>query len=659
MKITLKQLHLINFKGTKDLTVTLDDITNIYGDNETGKTTIFDAFAWLMFGKDSTDRTDFGIKTRNRKGKEIEKLDHEVSAILQLDSREMTLRKVYKEKWQKKKGAQNSEMTGHQNDYYINDVPLQEKEYQSRMSAILDEKIFKLLTNPFYFNRLNWMERRAILVNLAGELKDRDLAAGDTEFETLMTEIGSNTVFDQLKIISARKTKIKDDLKQIPTRVDEIERGKPDTDGLNFADIKASLLIKEARLAEIDEALSSSIKNNEAVNKAFTEKNKKLNKLRRSLSDIKDEVEQSLKKELKRIENHKTEITGFVIFEKSQVLRITKSIDTLTEQIIAKEARMTELRTKWNNLNQQPLPSFTGNRCPTCQQELQAETIEANRSQFIKNFNESKAQELSKITKEGQGLAAEVAELRVSIANFTADRDKFQESINVREAKLLKIEEPEQPEDGDRLLNEKLDTNMDYKSLKEELEKCEAELVQNGENAEVVNENLQSDKKTLLSETIELRRQLTLEEQIKKSDQRIQELNEQEKTLAQELSNVEKQEFTIERFTKLKMGKLEEEINKLFSFVRFKLFDTQINGQEIEVCETLINGVPFADANNASKINAGIDIINTLCKKHEVYAPVFIDNAESVNSLLPLNSQLIRLVVTLDKKLRIEALKKI
>ena len=150
-----------------------------------------------------------------------------------------------------------------------------------------------------------------------------------------------------------------------------------------------------------------------------------------------------------------------------------------------------------------------------------------------------------------------------------------------------------------------------------------------------------------------IKKELNNEDFILQYHTRVAQLRNEESTLAQQLADLEGNEFFIEQYTKAKMDLLINRINGKFKLVTFKLFDTQINGGEVECWDTLINGVPFSDANNASKINAGLDIINTLCEHHNVYAPIFIDNRESVNELIESNSQIINLIVSTDRELRI------
>lgn len=115
--------------------------------------------------------------------------------------------------------------------------------------------------------------------------------------------------------------------------------------------------------------------------------------------------------------------------------------------------------------------------------------------------------------------------------------------------------------------------------------------------------------------------------------------------MAQQIANVEKEQFVIENFIKAKVDALENVVNSKFKFVKFKMFDELINGGVVECCEVLVDGVPYRDCNTASKINAGIDVINELSEYYSVSAPIFLDNRESVTNVIPTKSQLINLFV--------------
>ena len=169
MEIKIYNLKLKNFKGIKDLEIVFDGKdTNIYGRNATGKTTIFDAFKWLFFDKDSNDRKDFNIKTLDEKNNPIHYLEHEVEATLIIDGQDMNFKKMLKEKWIKKRGQEQQEFSGHETNYWIDEVPIKKKDYEEKINSIIPESLFKLITDPLFFNnQMSWKERRELLINIS------------------------------------------------------------------------------------------------------------------------------------------------------------------------------------------------------------------------------------------------------------------------------------------------------------------------------------------------------------------------------------------------------------------------------------------------------------------------------------------------------------
>ena len=167
---------------------------------------------------------------------------------------------------------------------------------------------------------------------------------------------------------------------------------------------------------------------------------------------------------------------------------------------------------------------------------------------------------------------------------------------------------------------------------------------------------IQNRKSNIIQQINNIDKQLNERDVQEKTKARIEELEKQEEDIAQKVQELESQQFQIEEFTKTKVELLENAINSNFEIVNFRLFKTQINGGLEECCDTLVNGVPYSDVNNAHKIIAGLDIIKTLSKFYNNSAPIFIDNRESINTLCTIDAQIISLVVTTDSKLRIEVL---
>ena len=196
MKITLKSLKLTNFKGARNVQIDFsENVTNIYGRNRAGKTTLFDAFTWVLFGKDHSNKKDFEIKTVDEKEEVIPKIDHEVEAVLKTDDREVSLKSVLREKWTTKKGSTEPVFTGHETIYFFDNVPMKQEEYRKKISKIIDESLFKLITNPYYFNELKQQDRRNILLEMVSHKTDFELA-GEYDFKELAVMLGNKTAYE-------------------------------------------------------------------------------------------------------------------------------------------------------------------------------------------------------------------------------------------------------------------------------------------------------------------------------------------------------------------------------------------------------------------------------------------------------------------------------
>lgn len=657
MNIQLMRLSLRNFKGIRMLDVNFGHETTISGDNATGKTSIFDAFTWLLFGKDTTGRNDFEIKTLNASGNPIHRLEHEVSATLQVDGMEVELRRIYKEKWIKKRGSVEPEFSGHTEDFFYNDVPLSKGDYGAKIASILDENIFRLITNPLYFNSLKWQERRQTLLNIAGEISNTDILQSlDGNNIDLLTEMlnQGKTVDEFKREITAKKKKIKDELEMIPARIDELNRSLPDS--MNWETLEGRIAGKQSEFDYVEAQLLDQSKALQANQSQRNELQKQINSLAAKENQIKFDIENAVKAEQqeKNSENalNKQKLSGI----SRQKKMLTDSFASDSKALEMLKAKRERLIADWQKENAK---TFEVNEnefiCPTCKRELETSDIDAKRSEMIKHFNEHKQKTLADITGEGKQIKAKIETLEKNI-------DETKAAIETLDSEALKY---------DGLIKDFEARNANQLSISAIIEMritANAELKTLAANEQALKEQLatmkdfkpdaelHAMKKELQASIYALRDELSSKERIEKIEARIEELKDNEKNLAGELARQEGIEFTIQQFMKAKMDTLERRINDKFSMVKFRLFDIQINGGEVECCDTLINGVPFSDANHAGQLNAGLDIINALCEHYDVTAPCFIDNAESTNKFIPLKSQMIKLVVTKDKKLKIDGI---
>lgn len=652
MKITIKQLSLNNFKGIKSLEINFKHITDIFGENAAGKTTIFDAFTWLFFGKDSTDRKDFELKPLDKDGKPTQKVDVEVSALIDVDGKEIEVKKVLREKWVKKRGDLVPVFQGNENLFYWNDVPVQLKQYQEKISDLINENIFKLITNPLYFNSLKWQDRRSVLLEIAGEISNNELAALNPDFEPLIKILKDKTLEEYKREVAAKKKKIKDDLHAIPTRIDEITRNMPEA--ADFKALRKTIDAKEKEIAEIDNALQDATRVMQSAFEAKRKQQNDLHELKTKAANLKSDIRSKfLDAHNKRKENI-SRLESEVRLIQSGLNANESAISSHTESVNRYNGELETLRHQWIEENNRQLV-FDENKfiCPTCERDLEEEKIAEKKETLTSNFNTDKAKKLADIV-------AKSEKIKISIQGYQAKMKECEAELSERRVKIESLQNSLQDAisehnnitaNSEAEFNNELDSNKEYAETLASIAEMES-AVQEEVKAED-NSELKEKKSSLKIEVDTIKRQLNDEETIKGLVTRRNELEEEEKTLAQQLADLEGSEYLAEQFTKAKMDTLVQRINGRFKYVTFKMFDIQINGGEVECCETLVNGVPFPDANNAAKINAGLDIINTLCEHYGVYAPIFIDNRESVNQLIDCNSQVVNLIVSTDKKLRV------
>lgn len=642
MKIQLKKITLLNFKGIRNFTADFNTITNITGNNGTGKTTIFDAFTWLLFGKNSEDAKDFNIKTLDAFNQPIHKLSHEVEAVLAVDGREMKFRRCYAEKWTKKRGSAIEEFTGHETTYYVDDVPLSQKEFQSRVDFMMNEAIAKMITNPLYFNQLKWQERRGVLEAMAGKISDADIVGNNEAFAKLIAEIGNESLVNFKKKIAAQKAKIKETLDLIPARIDEAQRSKPEP--FDYQGIRNAIGGVEAEIKGIDEAIENKSKALELEYRKIQDAQKELNELHLELNNAQAENQRGKQDRI-------NELSGLISDTESKLDVAKREINTLQSQISGHRTTIERLNTHNNSLRNdwatENAKTLTIDEhalnCPTCKQTLPEDQRNNTVETLTKNFNDAKARKLNEINAQGTTNKEEIATREKQIGDLQNKIDALQSSVNQQESllpglksNLTKIQEASVV-DSDRVIAAKA--------------KIEAFVMP--EAPVIDNEELKQKKQQLQNDLKELNTKLATEEQINKIEERIKELETQERTMANELAELEKKEFTMAQFSKAKIEAIENRINGKFKVVKFKMFEQQINGGEIECCECMVNGVPYSDVNTAGKINAGIDIINALTEHYNVSAPIFIDNRESVIELIPCESQIINLIAKANTPLTV------
>jgi DNA repair exonuclease SbcCD ATPase subunit len=642
-EIILKSLRLKNFKGVKDLTIDLHRVTNIFGDNGTGKTTGFDAFTWLLFDKDSQDRTSFEIKTLDFNNQELHGLEHEVTGILNVDGRDITLSKVYKEKWTKKRGEAERELTGHETLYYIDEVPVKKSEYQEKVNSIVNEQLFKLISNPLYFSTvLKWQERRTVLLKIIGDITSERVINYNSSLRAIEKLLVDKDIDTLKKSIQARKRKLNDDIKSIPYRIDEINNSIKDID---FEAIEAQKYCITSSIKSVEEELLDSSK----VNETLLEDKNRIYELKSKLKSIEFTAKEEAQKPLHELKKKLYELNSQAADCNRNISSFERGIASDEKQVVIYEDDLQALRVEFGKTNEEvleiPEDKFI---CPTCQRPFEKHDIETQKASMQENFNLNKSKKLTTINGLGKARKEQLIKLKTNIEEAKSHIEDKRKILASIETEIDEVSRSITEFNSD--IN--FETNQEYQDTLKQIQSLETKLQQPAVASN--NLELKAKKLKLEGELENINKQLTYREINVSNRARIAELLDEEKKLAQQIAELEGQEFLCEEFIKTKVELLESSINSKFKYVSFKMFDTQVNGGLVETCEALVNGVPFSNANTASQINAGLDIINALCSYYGVQAPIFIDNRESVNQILDTDSQVINLIVSQDKKLRVE-----
>ena len=646
-KIIIKKINLVNFKGIRNLNVDFNEqITTICGRNGSGKTSIFDAFTWLLFGKDSQDRKSFNIKTLDAQGIAIPRIPHEVSATILVDGEEINLRRRYNEKWQKKRGSATEEFTGHEEERLYNDVPMSVKEWNEKIAEICSEQVFKFITNPLYFSAQKSDVQRSMLFRMAGEISDEEIAAGNAEFTALLAQLTSKTMEEYKREISAKKRRIKAEIDGIPERIDERKRDMPDVE--NWLAIDAELKAAQTELSEVeksitDKAQAYTIASNERLNLS-----KQLSELKEKMLNREFAIKQAVNAEYNKQSSTQQQLFRDENAAISELNRVKSELARYQSDLNSMQEKRNKLIAEWREINARAL-QFREDEfvCPTCKRPLDIDDIERKQNEMTENFNIRKSSDLAENNRKGQANKKAMEDTQTLIKRCEEHIATLTRKIEELKANPLYSAVLTAP-DATYAIN----TDNEYSSLYVEVSELEKKLnepISLPDTADLI-----AKKQGVISQIDELKKRLANKDIIERNNQRIQELEKLLRSQSEELAQLEGIEFTMANFSKARIEAMESRINGLFSVVRFKMFEKNINGGEVETCEATVNGVPYSDLNNAMAINAGLDIINAICKSESITAPIFIDNAEAVNELLPTQSQMIRLVVTDDDTLTIQ-----
>lgn len=659
-QIKILSLRIINFKGIENLQISFYDKTSIEGKNGRGKTSIKDALLWLWFGKNSEDKKDFSIK--NTKKPELNKLDHEVESVLLIDGIETTLRKVFREKWTTKRGSSIEEYTGNETEYFVNNVPKKAGEFSDFISSIVDERVFKIITNPLYFNSasVKWEERRSILGEMAS------LASSDAEWlnqfnqpkDFLVQVLSERKTFeDSKKQLAASRKLLNDEKDSLPIRIDELARQAPI--GEDFAALSNSIVDSKAKSEELKKELDSLYSASTQARDKIMQSQAEFSRWKTRLAELQSAKPVNPNQANIDLLNSELDNNSKIATKLQQEIgSLTNNIEYTKNLVKEQQVRLAEYQKKKEDklkiYEEENAKEFkvTGDFvCSQCQRKYEGDLLTATIEKAKTNFNLSKAELIKSIVNEGSHLANLIQNTENIIKGYEAEIEKNDKAKAEKAALLLATNKLIQESQAKLKSLSESEAKLERVITAEEVE-LEAKIA--AYKPEELNlpervEEIKKELEGLFEQQKELERRYSVKSQIEQIAQRKAELNKRQQSVAEELASIDGRLSQLESFATFKAMEIERKVNSIFEGtpVSFRMFDKQINGGLDPTCQALINGVPFQDANYGAggMVEGGIHIINKLCDFYGVSAPILIDNAESVNRFPYTESQLVSLVV--------------
>lgn len=642
-QVIINAISMHYFKGVENRRIEFGkNETNISGPNGSGKSTVIDAFFWCLWGKNAAGRSDFSIKTVDRDGIEIPNVDHEVVVELSIDDERQEFKRVFIPEYNKE-----GRLKGNHTDYFWNDVPCKKSEYDAKVSAVISEDVFKLITSPTAFMGMDWQSQRDMLIRMAGDICNEEV--GDGRFSALCEILKSKNLEEVKRELNAKIKRVNDAMKDIPARVDEVKRGMPESPDMSR--------LKEERV-EIESRLSAIENEEKDLVAAYNAGNDVRIALTNKISDLKFKQQQVLNESQakERNEIHASNQTYLNAEQEYNLLATEEKNDAgqckMSEQSIQreidfghkladnKEKELVSLREEWSSVNAGTFEADEYLKCPlyghVCGDGQACSRYDQDQSGAFNTWKQKKDAKLADIQARGKEIANELTDIKKGIEERQDEIKELKDGYSQRsQNRLRKAEElskvmhnnPKRP-----LISSITIADVEEcVKIGEEIKELETKLLSMGTNA--IDLPHADEKKSLNQRLDVIKLKENYVEMINKGAARITELQDELKKLGEEKMDLEDRlqectDFEIER-----MNMVSDKVNGLFELVKWQMWQQQVNGDIVPACLCLCDGVIWKDANQAKKINAGIEVASKIASSFGVSAPIFLDNAESIGKI--------------------------
>lgn len=661
----IKSIYVRNWQGVQEREVNVNSNHVLFlGPNRAGKTRMANAIAWILLGEsyygDSPQGSNFEIKKLDKNNEPEHGVEHEVKLKIQINGSQKTLKKIYKEKWEKVRNETTETMTGHTTDHYLGLAKVNKGEYVDWIEENIGERDkLRLLLDPYSFNTKSitkWKERRRRLTELCENVTIDQVIQTESDLEKIESEIRENGVEKLKSHYKDRRDDIKEDAEEIPTRIDEKTRDLPDIDPedvpesvlkSDIEDLKEKKKVWEGKkesgsdhqIVELENQLSkvqNKIQNkkndlDQDLNKQIQQTQQEIADLQNQLSDL-DQKKNNLESEKQKLENEKENRNNQI-------------------QILLQDYKETQAEIKEINNSDY----YNTDICPTCETPL-SEMPDKYSSQLVAELNAKKAekldslqQKLDEIDQKGKYERKEIKRLESDIKSLSEDIDEIKSDIEQVKSDLKSKKSYLQG------LTERRDSNKHYKDsntlqdMQKEKSKIQTKIQKARNNDQQDQGKSEIDRKIEnIQERID-KKQARIDqlEGYHKVQARIDELKQEEKEKKAEANKYDRLYELCKVFQKTEAELIEKRVEDKFEYCDFKLFRFYQNGGTKQTCKTMIDGVPWqGDLSTGTKIKAGVDIVKTLREFYNIDIPIIIDRAESWTDQIDFPGQVFKLITT-------------
>lgn len=648
-QLKIKKISIENFAGLKNQIFEFNgNDARVYGANGTGKTTTATALQWLLFDKGLDGSTkSFNPVPLDENNEEEYELIPIVEVELDDNGKTLKIRKESHPKYTTNKTTNRKEYSrSRTKKQYINDERLKVKDFQSRISELVSEDVFKLITNPAAFNQLHWKEQRTILFEIADDIDTETIIKTNKDFEAIPQILGDHDIETKQKILKDKISQIEKDIKDIPIRINQTESNKqevPKYDEERYEEIKQEIERLGKERVDVQNGKAEIDLRNQLADKQA------------ELKRLEDNHEANNENRITSLNNEFNVEEGTVSNLKTQIKNNNQQIDYENNRRKTLLDKHKEIQSQIEEVKNRQFEYKDDGVCSYCGQALPADQIEQAKEKALKQFNKNKSQEIEELNNSKERVVNDGKQIKPTIEKLESQNNSLQIRVNEAEDKsqriLNKINQLKassvnvtQTEEYKSVLNDINEINNKRKDIKTTI------------NDQLV--NIDNQITELTQEKVEFENVKAIESSNKHLDDAIRELRMQEDNLLDEKEEYVHQNQVLKAFITTRVKMLTENVNNKFNIAEFKLFNQLVNGELEETCVTTVDGVEYSGGlNNAARINVGLDIINTLSQHYKITAPIFIDNAESITDIIPTEAQQIQLIVSgQDKNLRMETI---